>query len=58
MKHIIFGFMAFIHHNKYVQIPQTGSQQYTMYHNIQTLLDMSQRSYNSHILILQLSNLR
>ena len=46
MKHIIFGFIAFIHHNKYVQITQTGTHQYTMYHNIQTLLDMSQRSHN------------
>jgi len=46
VKHIIFGFIAFIHHNKYVQITQTGTHQYTMYHNIQTLLDMSQRSHN------------
>jgi len=53
-----FYFLAFIHHNKYVQIPQTRTHQYTMYHNIPTLLDMSQRSYNSHILILHLSNLR
>jgi len=58
VKHIIFGFIAFIHHNKYVQITQTGTHQYTMYNNIQTLLDMSQRSYNSHILILHLSNFR
>ena len=58
MKHVIFGFIVFIHHNTYVQITQTGTHQYTMYHNIQVLLDMSQRSYNSHILILHLSNLR
>jgi len=57
VKHIIFGFIAFIHHNKYVQITQTGTHQYTMYHNIQALLDMSQRSHNFHILILHLSNL-
>jgi len=29
-----------------------------MFHNIQALLDMLQRSYNSPILILHLSNLR
>ena len=58
VKHIIFGFIVFIHHNKYVQITQTGTYQYMMYHNIQTLLDMSQRSSNPHILILHLSNLR
>jgi len=58
VKHIIFGFIDFIHHNKYVQTTQTGTHQYTMYHNIQALLDMSQRSHNSHILILHLSNLR
>jgi len=34
---------------------QTGTHQYTI---IQTLLDMSQRSSNPHILILHLSNLR
>jgi len=33
---------------------QTGTHQYTMYHNIQTLLDMSQRSSSPHILILHL----
>jgi len=38
--------MAFIHHNKYVQITQTGTHQYMMFRNIQALLDMSQRSYN------------
>ena len=37
---------------------QTSTHQYTMYHNIQTLLDMSQRWSNRHILILHLSNLR
>jgi len=37
---------------------QTGTHQDTMYHNIQTLLDMSQRSSNPHILLLHLSNLR
>jgi len=37
---------------------QTGTHPYTMYHNIQTLLEMSQRSCNPHILILHLSNLR
>ena len=58
MKHIIFGFVVFIPHNKYVQITQTGTHQYSMYHNIQALLDMSQRSHNSLILILHLSNLR
>jgi len=58
VKHIIFGFTVFIHRNKYVQITQTGTHQYTMYHNIQALLDMSQCTYNFHILILHLSNLR
>jgi len=29
-----------------------------MFHDVQALLDMSQRSYNSHVLILHLSNLR
>jgi len=58
VKHIIFSFIDFIHRNKYVQIAQTGTHQYTMYHNTQALLDISQRSYNSHILILHLSNLR
>ena len=58
MKHTIFGFITFIHHNKYVQITQTGTHQYTIYHTIQTLLDMSQRSYDSHILFLHLINLR
>jgi len=55
---MIFGFIVFIHHNKYVQMTQTGTHQCTVYHNIQELLVMSQRSYNSHILILHLSNLR
>jgi len=36
---------------------QTGTHQYAMYHNIQTLLDMPQRSSNPHILILHLNNL-
>ena len=58
MKNIIFGLIVFIHHNKYVQITQTGIHQYTMYHNIQALLDMSPHSHNSHMLILHLSNLR
>jgi len=40
------------------KITQTGTHQYAMYHNIQALLDMLQRSYNSRILILHLSNLR
>jgi len=55
VKHIIFGFIAFIHHNKYVQITQIGTHQYSMYHNIQALLNMSQRSKTSHILNLHLS---
>jgi len=55
---MIFGFIVFIHHSKYVQITQTGTHQYTIYHDIQAILDMSQRSHNSHILILHLSNLR
>jgi len=40
------------------KITQTGTHQYSMHHNIQALFDMSQRSYNSHILILNLSNLQ
>ena len=52
MKHIIFGFIAFIHHNKYIQMTQTGTHQYTMYHNIQILLEMSQWLYNLHLLIM------
>jgi len=31
---------------------QTGTHQYTMYHNIQRLLEMSQCSYNLHLLIM------
>jgi len=55
MKHIILGFIAFIHHNKYVQMTITGTHQYTMYHGMQVLLDVSQCSYNSYLLILHLS---
>jgi len=40
------------------KITQIGTHLYMMYHNIQALFDMSQRSYNSHILILYLSNLQ
>jgi len=39
-------------------VTQTGTRQYTMYHNIQTLLDMSQRSSHPNILILHLSILQ
>jgi len=34
VNHIICGFIAFIHHNKYIQMTQTGIYQYTMYHSI------------------------
>jgi len=37
---------------------QTGTHQCAMYYNIQTFLDMSQRSSDPYILILHLSNLR
>jgi len=37
---------------------QKGTHQGTIFHNVQALLDILQRSYNSHFLILQLSNLR
>jgi len=57
VKHIIFGFIVFIHRNKYVQIAQTGTHQYTTYHNIHALLDMSQCLHYTHILILHLRNL-
>jgi len=40
------------------KITQIGTHQYMMYHNVQALFDMSQRSYNSHIFILYISNLR
>jgi len=52
VKHIILSFIAFIHHDIYVQIKQNGTHQSTMFHNIQALPDMSQRSHNFHILIL------
>ena len=55
MKHTILGFIALIYHNKYVQITLTGTHQYTMYHSMQVFLDVSQRSYNSHLFILHLS---
>jgi len=58
VKHIIFGFIAFIYHNKYIQIKQTGTHQNTMFRNIQALLDMSQRSYNFYNFILRFSILR
>jgi len=37
---------------------QKGTHQNTIFHDVQTLPDMSQNSHNSHILILHLSNLR
>jgi len=58
VKHIIFDFIDFIHRNRYVKIAQTGTRQCTMYHNIQSLLNILQRLYNPHILMLHLSNLR
>jgi len=42
----------------YVQIKQIGTHQYTMFRNIQALLDMSQRSTSCQILNLHLSILR
>jgi len=45
VKHIIFGFIAFIRHNIYFQIKQLGTHQNTTFRNIQALLDMSQRSH-------------
>jgi len=42
----------------YVQIKQIGTYQNMTFHNIRALVDMLQRSHNSHILILHLSNLR
>jgi len=38
-------------------VKQKGTRQGTIFHDVQALLDMSQRSYNSHILMLPLSNL-
>jgi len=37
---------------------QKGTHQDIMFHEVQVLLDLLQRLYNSHILILHLSNLR
>ena len=48
VKHIILSFIAFIRHDIYVQIKQNGTHQSTMFRNIQALLDMLQRSHNSH----------
>jgi len=39
-------------------VKQKGTHQGTIFHDVQALLDMSQCSHNSHILILHLSNLR
>jgi len=52
VKHIILSFIAFICHDIYVQIKQNGTHQSTMFHNVQALLDKSQRSHSFHILIL------
>ena len=45
-------------HGKQKRKNKSGTHQVTMFHNIQALLDMLQRSHNSPILILHLSNLR
>jgi len=37
---------------------QKGTHQGTIFHDVQALLDILKRLYNSHILMLQLSNLR
>jgi len=37
---------------------QKGTHQGTIFHDVQALLDILQRLYNSHILMLHLSNLR
>jgi len=47
-----------MHRNRYVKMTQTGIHQCTMYHNIPLLLNILQRLYSSHILMLHLSNLR
>ena len=48
VKHIILSFIVFIRHSIYIQIKQNGAHQSTMFHNIQALLDMLQRSHGSH----------
>jgi len=48
VKHKILSFIAFIRHDIYVEIKQNGTHQSTMFHNIQELLDMLQRSHGSH----------
>jgi len=45
----------FICHELQFQMTQKGTHQSTIFHDVQALLDMSQRSYNSHILMLHLS---
>ena len=52
MKHVILSFIVFICHSIYIQIKQNGTHQRTIFHNIQALLDMLQRSHNFNILIL------
>jgi len=37
---------------------QKGTHQGTIFHDVQALLDILQRLYNSYILMLHLSNLR
>ena len=48
VKHVILSFIAFIRHDIYVQIKKNGTHRSTMFHNIQALLDMLQRSHGSH----------
>ena len=52
MKYTILSFVAFICRDIQVQIEQNGTHQSTMFHDMQALLDMLQRSHTFHILIL------
>jgi len=49
---MFLSFTVFICHDIEVQIEQNGTHQSTMFHYIQALLDMLQRSHTFHMLIL------